>query len=47
MTPSRRSGRWIDNWDSEDSTFGRNGGKKIANRNLGISVFAEFLGFAL
>ncbi|PRZ44283.1 NNP family nitrate/nitrite transporter-like MFS transporter [Antricoccus suffuscus] len=45
--PVHRSGRWIDNWDAEDETFWRNGGKKIANRNLGISVFAEFLGFGI
>ena len=45
--PAHRSGRWIDSWDCEDPTFWRNGGKKIANRNLGISVFAEFLGFAV
>jgi len=44
---SRRTGRWIDDWDAEDETFWRDGGRKIARRNLGISVFAEFLGFAV
>ncbi len=44
--PHRR-GRWIDDWDPEDPTFWRDGGRKVATRNLGISVFAEFLGFAV
>ncbi|WP_435738092.1 MFS transporter [Cellulosimicrobium sp. PMB13] len=42
-----RSGRWIDRWDPEDPTFWRDGGRKVASRNLWISVFAEFLGFAV
>lgn len=42
-----RTGRWIDHWDPEDPTFWHDGGKKIAKRNLWISVFAEFLGFAV
>lgn len=46
-TPHRRSGRWIDRWDPEDPTFWRDGGRRVATRNLGISVFAEFLGFAV
>ncbi|MET4224207.1 MFS transporter [Oerskovia enterophila] len=44
--PHRR-GRWIDHWDPEDPTFWRDGGRKVATRNLWISVFAEFLGFAV
>jgi len=43
----RRRGRWIDDWDPEEPTFWRDGGRKVATRNLGISVFAEFLGFAV
>jgi MFS transporter, NNP family, nitrate/nitrite transporter len=43
----RRSGRWIDRWDPEDPTFWRDGGRRVASRNLWISVFAEFLGFAV
>ncbi|MGW6006310.1 MFS transporter [Oerskovia enterophila] len=43
----RRRGRWIDDWDPEDPTFWRDGGRKVATRNLWISVFAEFLGFAV
>lgn len=48
-TPSARriGGRWIDHWDPEDESFWRNGGKATATRNLWISIFAEFLGFAV
>ncbi|WP_083259994.1 MFS transporter [Cellulosimicrobium cellulans] len=42
-----RSGRWIDHWDPEDPTFWRDGGRTVASRNLWISIFAEFLGFAV
>ena len=42
-----RSGRWIDQWDPEDATFWRGGGRAIARRNLGFSIFAEFLGFCV
>ncbi|MFE4463784.1 MFS transporter [Oerskovia sp. NPDC056781] len=45
--PSRRRGRWIEHWDPEDPTFWRDGGRRVATRNLWISVFAEFLGFAV
>jgi len=46
-TARRRSGRWIDRWDPEDVTFWRDGGRAVASRNLWISIFAEFLGFAV
>ena len=46
-TPTHRSGRWIDHWDPEDAVFWRGGGRAIARRNLGFSVFAEFLGFCV
>jgi NNP family nitrate/nitrite transporter-like MFS transporter len=45
--PAHRSGRWIDHWDPEDATFWRGGGRAIARRNLGLSVYAEFLGFCV
>ncbi len=41
-----RRGRWIEHWDPEDETFWHDGGRKIARRNLVLSIFAEFLGFA-
>ena len=45
--PAHRSGRWIDHWDPEDPTFWRGGGRRVARRNLTLSVFAEFLGFCV
>ena len=42
-----RRGRWIDRWDPEDDTLWHDGGRRIARRNLGLSIFAEFLGFAV
>ncbi|MBZ2196122.1 MFS transporter [Occultella gossypii] len=44
---THRGGRWIDHWDPEDPTFWRDGGAKVAGRNLRISIFAEFLGFSV
>lgn len=45
--PRRRSGRWIDHWDPEDPTFWHDGGRRVASRNLWISILAEFVGFAV
>src|SRR5659263_307459 len=42
-----RRGRWISQWDPEDATFWADGGRRIAQRNLYGSIFAEFLGFAV
>jgi NNP family nitrate/nitrite transporter-like MFS transporter len=42
-----RPGRWIDGWDPEDSDQWLSVGRAIARRNLGWSVFAEFLGFVV
>ncbi len=42
---TRRSGRWIDGFDPEDTEFWRSEGRAIARRNLGWSIYAEFLGF--
>ena len=46
-SPIHRSGRWIENWNPEDATFWRDGGRVIARRNLAFSIFAEFLGFCV
>ncbi|MGX9347594.1 MFS transporter [Microbacterium sp. KNMS] len=40
-----RPGRWVDGWDAEDPAFWQSTGRRIARRNLGWSIFAEFLGF--
>lgn len=40
-------GRWLHHWDPEDHEQWDRVGHRIARRNLGVSVFAEFLGFAV
>jgi NNP family nitrate/nitrite transporter-like MFS transporter len=45
-TPAR-GGRWIDHWDPEDPVFWKKTGKRVANRNLWASVFAEHIGFSI
>lgn len=42
---SHRSGRWVDGWNPENTAFWEASGRVIARRNLGWSIFAEFLGF--
>ncbi|MCH6229315.1 MFS transporter [Microbacterium sp. CFH 31415] len=44
---THRPGRWIDGWNPEDSGFWQSSGRAIARRNLGWSIFAEFLGFII
>ncbi|MGI9033014.1 MAG: MFS transporter [Acidimicrobiales bacterium] len=44
---SARRGRWIDDWDPEDEAFWEAGGKRVARRNLALSMFAEHLGFSI
>ncbi|RBM11206.1 MFS transporter [Prauserella sp. PE36] len=39
--------RWIQHWDPEDTEFWENGGRKVANRNLWFSIFAEHIGFSI
>jgi len=43
----RRDGRWLDGWNPEDPDQWRTVGRVIARRNLGWSIVAEFLGFAV
>jgi NNP family nitrate/nitrite transporter-like MFS transporter len=42
-----RRGRWIEEWDPENDEFWEGGGKRIARKNLGFSIFAEHLGFGI
>lgn len=42
-----RPGRWIDDWRPEDPAFWAGGGRRVARRNLVLSVVAEFLGFCV
>ncbi|WP_434812112.1 MFS transporter [Microbacterium sp. bgisy189] len=45
VTLTHRPGRWIDGWNPENAGFWAREGRGIARRNLGWSIFAEFLGF--
>lgn len=47
VTLTHRPGRWIDGWNPEDTAFWESEGRPIARRNLGWSIFAEFLGFII
>ncbi|GAA1778583.1 nitrate/nitrite transporter [Nostocoides veronense] len=47
VAPQHTTGRWIHGWDPEDTILWRNGGRRIARRNLSISIYAEFLGFCV
>ncbi|MCL1898048.1 MAG: MFS transporter [Micrococcales bacterium] len=41
-------GGWIDGWDPENlDQWERGGGRLMARRNLGFSIYAEFLGFVV
>lgn len=44
---AQRPGRWLVHWDPEDPGQWAHGGHAVARRNLAVSVFAEFLGFAV
>ncbi len=43
----RHRGRWLHGWDPEATDQWRTVGRAVARRNLVLSVFAEFLGFAV
>lgn len=43
--PTRGKGNWIDHWEPEDPVFWQRTGKRVAWRNLWLSVLAEHLGF--
>ena len=42
-----RKGRWIDGWDPENTVQWASEGRKVARKNLGFSIYAEFLGFVV
>lgn len=46
-TTAARRGRWIEHWDPEDPAFWAVTGRRIARRNLLLSIFAENLGFSI
>ncbi|MDI3389388.1 nitrate/nitrite transporter [Streptomyces sp. B-S-A8] len=45
--PSRKGGRWIEQWDPEDEGFWKQTGWHIARRNLAFSVLSEHIGFSV
>lgn len=40
-------GRWIHHWEPEDPGFWEKTGKRVAMRNLWVSVFVEHIGFSI
>ena len=42
-----RKGRWLDEWEPDDDAFWEGGGKRIARKNLALSIYAEHLGFSI
>ena len=42
-----RMSHWIDHWDPENEQFWESTGKKIARKNLILSMFAEHIGFSV
>ncbi|MEW1956134.1 nitrate/nitrite transporter [Kineococcus sp. NPDC059986] len=46
-TPAPSSGRWVADHDPEDVAQWESTGRSRAQRNLGLSIFAEFLGFSV
>ena len=44
---ARRGGRWIDDFDPEDTIFWEASGQQIAKRNLLFSILSEHIGFSI
>ena len=47
LARSALRGRWIDHWEPEDPGFWEKTGKRVAMRNLWVSVFVEHIGFSI
>jgi MFS transporter, NNP family, nitrate/nitrite transporter len=41
------TGRWIEDWRPEDLAFWNGGGRRVALRNLLVSIFTEHIGFSV
>lgn len=39
--------RWIEHWDPEDAAFWESTGKRVARRNLVVSILSEHIGFSV
>ncbi len=44
---SPRRGHWIDQWEPDDEAFWGSTGKRIAKKNLVLSMFTDHLGFSI
>ncbi|MEE1937856.1 nitrate/nitrite transporter [Streptomyces sp. TRM 70361] len=44
---TRETGRWIEHWDPEDEGFWESTGRRVARRNLALSVISEHIGFSV
>ena len=42
-----RRGRWLHDWEPDDESFWEATGKRIARKNLALSIYAEHLGFSI
>jgi MFS transporter, NNP family, nitrate/nitrite transporter len=47
LSRPRRRGRWLDDWRPEDAAFWASRGRRIARKNLVLSIFAEHIGFSV
>ncbi|MFC8494462.1 nitrate/nitrite transporter [Streptomyces sp. NPDC057235] len=47
MNPSRRTGRWIEHWDPENEHLWATRGRRVARRNLALSIASEHIGFSV
>jgi len=45
--PPARRGGWIEHWEPENPEFWESTGKRIARKNLALSIFGEHLGFSI
>ncbi|GAA2396319.1 NarK family nitrate/nitrite MFS transporter [Streptomyces glaucosporus] len=44
---ARERGRWIERWNPEDEGFWEREGRRVARRNLALSVLSEHIGFSV
>jgi NNP family nitrate/nitrite transporter-like MFS transporter len=47
VPPPARRGGWIEHWEPEDPAFWESTGKRVARKNLILSIFGEHLGFSI
>jgi NNP family nitrate/nitrite transporter-like MFS transporter len=47
QSPPARTGRWIEDWRPDDPAFWAGGGRRVALRNLVVSILTEHIGFSV